>query len=229
MKILLVTMGMDIGGAETHILELAKELKRRGNEVFVASNGGEYVKELEDDNIKHITAPLNNKKPKNIIKSYKILKKLIKEKNIDLVHSHTRITSFICGILKRKLKFPYITTAHGVFKVTPLLRKLSDWGENVIAVSDDIKEYLVTNYNINPENIFVTVNGIDTEKFNKVVDYEDIEKEFSLNKNVNRIVNVSRLDEETITATENLLNIAEDLNEQVENLEIVIVGGRKCL
>ena len=47
MRILLVTMGMDIGGAETHILELAKELKRRGNEIYVVSNGGKYIEELE--------------------------------------------------------------------------------------------------------------------------------------------------------------------------------------
>ena len=49
MNILLVTMGMDIGGAETHILELAKELKRRKNKVFVVSNGGKYVEELEQN------------------------------------------------------------------------------------------------------------------------------------------------------------------------------------
>ena len=30
MKILMVTMAMDIGGAETHILELSRELKKRG-------------------------------------------------------------------------------------------------------------------------------------------------------------------------------------------------------
>ena len=58
MRILLVTMAMDIGGAETHILELAKELKRRGNEIFVASNGGKYVEELQKDGIEHIWAPL---------------------------------------------------------------------------------------------------------------------------------------------------------------------------
>ena len=72
MRILLVTMAMDIGGAETHILELAKELKRRGNEIFVASNGGKYVEELQKDGIEHIWAPLHNKNPKNMIKSYKI-------------------------------------------------------------------------------------------------------------------------------------------------------------
>ena len=225
MKILLVTMGMDIGGAETHILELAKELKRRGNDVFVVSNGGKYVKELEDSKIEHIYAPLNNKKIKNVITSYKTLKKIIKEKDIDLVHSHTRISSFICGILKKKLKFPYVTTAHWTFKVTPLLKVITDWGENVVAVSEDIKEYLIKNYGINPENIFVTVNGIDTEKFSKDIDYVDIKKEFDLKDNTNRIVYISRLDESRALVAKQLVNIAEDLDKQIENLEIVIVGG----
>ena len=40
MKIFMATMGLDIGGAETHIVELSKELKARGHEVVIASNGG---------------------------------------------------------------------------------------------------------------------------------------------------------------------------------------------
>ena len=32
-------MGLDIGGAETHVAELSKELKRRGHNIVVASNG----------------------------------------------------------------------------------------------------------------------------------------------------------------------------------------------
>ena len=38
-KILMITMGLDIGGAETHIVELSKELKRRGYDILVASSG----------------------------------------------------------------------------------------------------------------------------------------------------------------------------------------------
>ena len=45
-KILLALMKLDIGGAETHVVELAKELKRRGYEVFIASNGGAYEAEI---------------------------------------------------------------------------------------------------------------------------------------------------------------------------------------
>ena len=40
MKILMATMGLDIGGAETHIVELAKELKHQGHDVAIISNGG---------------------------------------------------------------------------------------------------------------------------------------------------------------------------------------------
>lgn len=225
MNILLVTMGMDIGGAETHILELAKELKKRKNNVYVVSNGGKYVEELKQNEIEHIYAPLHNKKPNNMVKSYKILKKTIADKKIDLVHSHARIPSFICGKLHKKMKFPFVTSAHWTFKVTPLLKMMTNWGENVVAVSEDIKEYLIKNYGIEDSKIFVTVNGIDTDKFSKGIDYASIEEEFKLNKNARRIVYISRMDESRALVARQLIDIAKDLNEKIENLEIVIVGG----
>ena len=70
MKVLLATMGLGIGGAETHIIELAKGLKKKGIDVVVTSNGGQYVKELEEAKIKHYNVPMHNKKISNVIKSY---------------------------------------------------------------------------------------------------------------------------------------------------------------
>lgn len=225
MNILLATMGMDIGGAETHILELAKELKRRNNNVYVVSNGGKYVDELNENGIEHIWAPLNNKNPDNMIKSYNILKKIINDKKIDIVHSHSRISSFICGILQKRMKFPFVTSAHWTFKVTPLLKAMTNWGQCTIAVSEDIKEYLIKNYGINSDNIIVTVNGIDTEKFSNAVDYSDVEREFKLNKESRRIVYISRMDESRALVARQLINISKNLNDRIKELEIVIVGG----
>ena len=45
-KVLMALMGMEIGGAETHVLELCKELKKQGLDIYVASNGGVYEAEL---------------------------------------------------------------------------------------------------------------------------------------------------------------------------------------
>lgn len=226
MKVLLATMGLGIGGAETHIVELAKGLQRRGIEVIVASNGGAYVHELEQANIKHYNVPMHNKNIGNVIKSYKILKEIIKNEKIDVVHGHARIPSFICALLKRKMKFPFVTTAHWTFDTSHGLKHITKWGDKTIAVSEDIKKYLLENYKkVKEENIFVTVNGIDTEKFCKEADYNDILTEFNIDNNKQKIVYISRLDESRALVARQLIDITKDLYNHNNNIEIVIVGG----
>ena len=61
MKILMATMGLGIGGAETHIVELSKELTHQGHQVVIVSNGGVYVPEVEAAGIRHYEAPLNRR------------------------------------------------------------------------------------------------------------------------------------------------------------------------
>ena len=128
-------MQLNIGGAETHVVELAKELKSRGFNVVVTSNGGVYVKELEDAGIKHYIVPLQNKNPLNVIKAKRLLENIIKEEKIDIVHAHARIPAFILGRLHRKMKFPFFTTAHWVFTTKYGLKYITDWGEKTVAVS----------------------------------------------------------------------------------------------
>ena len=59
--IAMLCMSLNIGGAETHIYELAKELRREGNDVTVFSKGGVYVPSLEEADVRHINAPLHSK------------------------------------------------------------------------------------------------------------------------------------------------------------------------
>ena len=82
MKVLMVTMRMDIGGAETHILELCRAFVRRGISVSVASSGGVYVTELEKLGIPHITLPLAQKTPSALLKASRGLSALFKRKNL---------------------------------------------------------------------------------------------------------------------------------------------------
>ena len=142
MKILMALMGMEIGGAETHVLELATDLKNKGYDVIVTSNGGVYVKELEDVGIKHIKLPLHTKKPSAMIKSFFGLKKIIKEEKPDIVHSHARIPSFILGLLNKFVRFNFVTSAHWVFNTSGILKYITTWGSRSVAVSEDIKKYL---------------------------------------------------------------------------------------
>ncbi len=224
-NILLSLMQLNIGGAETHVVELAKELKRKGYNVIVTSNGGVYVKELEDAGIKHYRAPLQNKKPLNMLRAAMLLKRIIRNEKIDIVHSHARIPSFILGKLRKFMRFPFVTTAHWVFNVGYGLKYITDWGEKTVAVSEDIKTYLMDNYNIPEGDINVTINGIDTDKFSPDTDCSDIKAELDIKDGDNVITYVSRLDESRSLAAKRLIEAIPVIDGQIEKLKVIIIGA----
>ncbi len=224
LNILMTTMQMGFGGAETHIYELACALTKNGHTVTVASAGGKYAEMLEKQGVRHVTLPLASKNPAAVLKAYNGLKKLIRSERFDLVHAHARIPAFVCGLLQKKLRFPFVTTAHWVFKVTPLWKRLANWGDAQMAVSEDIKQYLIDNYAQPADNIFVTVNGINTEVFSPAADAETVKTELGLSESRHRIVTVSRMDESRGMAQLCLAKTAERLLETYPDLEIVVVG-----
>lgn len=224
-SILMALTRFDIGGAETHVLELSLELQRMGYRVVVVSNGGVYEENLKEAGIKHYKIPLHLKTPVAMAKSLSLLKKVIKEEKIDIVHAHGRIPAFLCGILRKCMRFTFVTTAHWVFDTSHGLKYLSNWGEKVMAVSVDIKKYLMDNYGTNPSDIYVTINGIDTNKFCKTADAKSVIEEFSLSETSKKIVYISRMDEDRAQVAFELSEIAPELVKINPELEIVIVGG----
>ncbi|MDR1210085.1 MAG: polysaccharide pyruvyl transferase CsaB [Clostridiales bacterium] len=224
-KVLMALQGMEIGGAETHVLELSKSLKSRGADVYVASKGGAYVPELEAAGIRHFTVPLNSRGPRSMIASYFALERIIRENGIKLVHAHARIPAFLCGMLQKRLHFRFVTTCHCEFYISPLLKLLSNWGEKQLAVSEDLKTYLASNYGVPEDGIDITINGIDTEKFSPGTDGSRVALEFGLAKDKRRIVYVSRLDKGNCSVAYALLQCVEELHQLVPKIELVVVGG----
>jgi glycosyltransferase involved in cell wall biosynthesis len=228
-NILLTTMSLGIGGAETHIVELAKGLKKEGYHVVVASNGGVFVKDLEVYGIRHYTVPLHNKRPDNVYKAYKMLQQIVLDEKIDLVHAHARIPGFICNMLHKKMNFAFVTTAHGTWKTTGGLKYITRWGQKTIAVSQDVKKYLLDNYKIDEDNIKITINGVDTERYSPDVDYSMLMKEFNLSQDNFKVVYVSRIDKDREDILNNILQMLPKLIAEVKNLQFFIVGGGSIL
>ena len=224
-KVLIATMSLGIGGAETHIIELVLELNRRGVEVAVASNGGVYVSDLNKAKIPHYTVPMHRRSPGCMLRSYFAMRKIINREKPDVVHAHARIPGFICGLINKTKRFNFVTTAHWVFDISGGLRYLTNWGQKTIAVSEDIKHYLTHNYGIPSDDIFVTINGVDTEKFSPSISPDNIVSEFNIDSKRPVICNVSRLDENAAAATRVLLEIAPELHERVPGVQLIIVGG----
>lgn len=223
-NILMAQMSMDIGGAETHILELSAELVKRGYGVFVASQGGAFVPELEAAGVRHFQVPLHRKNPSSLLTSYRLLKEIIQSERIELVHAHARIPGFVAGKLCRRMKIPFVTTAHWVFETGHGLKYLTDWGQETIAVSEDIKRYLMEEYHLPEEQIVVTINGINTDRFSKDISFGEISAELHLKKDAFRIVHISRLDQSRADVAFLLLKAFPRIRQEIPQAELVIVG-----
>ena len=223
-KVLMTLMGLNIGGAETHVLELSKALKKRGVDVYVASNGGVYVKELLENDIKHFNIPLHNKHIGNIFHAYGALKKIIRENNIKLVHAHARIPAFICGLLQKKLGFTFVTTVHLDFNASFPWNFLSRWGEGSLAVSEDLKKYLINIYHIPAEQILLTVNGVNTDRFAPGETDSGLSEELRLNPGGPCIIHVSRMDRKVNNITYKLMDAVGIVRRKFPDTELIIVG-----
>ena len=231
MKILMALNGLEIGGAETHVVELSKEIVRRGHEVVMVSAGGVYQQEVEDAGITHYKVKLTSRSPKDISASKKQLKNIIEAEKPDIVHAHARIPGFLLDAIHKENKksFVFVTTAHWTFDTSFLVKSLTRWGDKTLAVSDDLKKYLLKYYpEVKEDNIYISINGIDGRKFSKDTDGSRVAKEFSLTEGARRIVYVSRLNPAVCAPAYGLIEKIRDLNEAVPGIEILIVGDGDC-
>ena len=163
MNILLCTTRMGIGGAETHVLTLARKLTELGHRVLVLSSGGILENELGRYGIPHGHLPLDRKNPLSLRKNRRGILSAVRDFSPDIIHAHGRIPAFVCGSLRRKKGFPpVVTTVHGMYDASFYKKHLSFWGERSIAVSEDIRDYLCGRYGLKGERTEVIPNGVET-------------------------------------------------------------------
>jgi len=225
-NIVILTMGLEIGGAETHIVELAGALRNKGHKVTIFSNGGAFLDQLQRMDINHVSAPMNNKRLSSLIRSYKILRDFCKDEptKVSVIHSHTRITNFIAHLICRRFKIPMVTTVHFNFKINFFTKMFSKWGTRSLAVSEDLRQYVANGYGVDPNKVRITVNGINLKTFSKQSN-PTLRKEYGLNRDHKVILCVSRIDTGACENVFRFLQSAEEIFKSVPQARIIIVGN----
>jgi polysaccharide pyruvyl transferase CsaB len=215
MNILLCTASLEYGGAETHVCELASGLVALGHRVTVASPGGALAASLSGE-VKHIRLPRFSRRLRDLIRSSRAIRKLLRRGGFNIVHAHARRPAYICRKYTKKYGCGFVVTAHALFKMTPALRRLSAWGERTIAVSEDIKQLLVEECGVYPGHITVIPNGIDTRRFAPRGAAAPLAR---------RILFVSRMDPDCSLTAQLLCRIAGRLSGEFPDVKITLVGG----
>lgn len=224
LTVLLALMALDAGGAETHVISLAKQLKKRGINVIVASHGGRLTKNLNEYNIRHYTLPLDRKSPISLVQSVRGLTRIVKDNDVDIIHAHARIPAWISQWVTSFTGCPYITTSHGIYSTRWGMGFLTTWGEKIIAVSDDVREHLIKNFKVKPDKIYVIPNGIDLDKFNPETCSLAVERELGITRHDHRIVYISRLAGARGEIALRLIESLPEIEKDFPRTKLVVVG-----
>jgi glycosyltransferase involved in cell wall biosynthesis len=223
MKILMIIDSIDIGGAETHLINLVEALKKHGYESFVTSSGGIYEEELKSENIDHYKLPINSKNPFHLCLTLIKLRRYVKENAIDLIHAHGRMPAFIGALLSKLTGVHFITTAHAKVEANSFYKYITTYGEFVISVSEDIKNHIMKAFEVDEEIIKIIPNGINTTKFRK--NERDIEliRSLDFSPDAIRIMVVSRMDGKLGQIAIDLVRHFKKISSK-HPLELIVVG-----
>ncbi|MFL0163639.1 glycosyltransferase family 4 protein [Candidatus Clostridium helianthi] len=176
MNILYLNNEMTIGGVAKCILKLSKEFIR-SNTIFIASkDGGALLPEFEKIGIRNISLnDIENKTPYNIISNIIKIIYIVKKNNIDIIHSHHRMTTLLAKIVSKFIGVRVIHTQHLCIEDKFKLTNVSLKNVNTITVSEAAKRILIRKSKLDEKNIITVYNTIETECKNKVVDSELLE------------------------------------------------------
>ncbi|MDM8533803.1 glycosyltransferase [Clostridiaceae bacterium HSG29] len=223
MKILMIIDSIDIGGAETYLVNLVEALKRHNYNSFVVSSGGIYEQVLIQEGIESYKLPVNSKNPLNLMKSIFNIVKYVKANEIDIIHAHGRMPAFIGNIVSKLVGVHFITTAHAKVEANSIYKYITTYGEFVISVSEDIKKHIVKEFNIAKNIIEIIPNGININKFKNSDKDNELIESLNLSKDVIRIMIVSRMDGELGQIA---IDLVEKFNKIKSNafLELIVVG-----
>lgn len=231
LRVLQVTRFLNIGGLETVVMRLSKQLVKEGLEVDILCLCGvdkEYIKELEGLDI---TIYSILKKGRWDFYFFKRVAEFIRTEQYDIVHAHSgcflyaAIFSKMAGIKKT------FFTAHGIPIFTAFRYRVEDnlaclLTKRVISVSSEIQQFMKSWLLCSSVKFVTIVNGIDTSLFRQVATLENkrrIRRKYNLPVKCKIIGSVGRL--EAVKNYEMLLYVVRILLDRgALDISCVVVG-----
>lgn len=232
LNVLHIIGGGTVGGAESFLYSLLRELikfKELNIEVCFLLNEGPFAEKIKQLGIKTYCLKLKN--GFDLFRALK-LRKLIKQRKYDIVHTHSSqpLVRLMVALSKPKATF---FTEHGSVLIQERGRRkleryyhrfMSSFIDLHIAVSNSIKEAITIKYGVPPDKIKVINTAIDMNNFRPTPVIPKTEQRQRLGLPLNRpiIGAVSRLSPEK--GIDHLLLATKSIAEKLPNCLCLIVG-----
>lgn len=118
LKILFFTNSLQLGGIETNLVRLARELCPMGHQVMGLTSGGVLLPEFEAAGARHIQVPLSSS-PGGAVAGVSTLRRVLAEECPDIVHCFSASTTPLAALTLRsrgraKSKIPLVASIMGL-------------------------------------------------------------------------------------------------------------------
>ncbi len=168
--ILQVIPHLSAGGAERTTIEIAEALKAAGATALVVSAGGRLEGELSragGELIKFDNAATKN--PLLMYLNAGVIAKIIRTRNVSLVHARSRAPAWSAMWAAQRMKVPFVTTYHGVYNAKSGFKRwynsIMARGDVVIANSGFTANHVRQQHPSAADRIVTIARGVDVAKF----------------------------------------------------------------
>jgi len=173
-SLLYVIDGLEFGGGERVFLQLASNLRKRYRVVVASKTNGPFASELNKLGIELLSV---NMSKQLTFKPIRQLRNIIRQNDINLVHSQGARADFFARLASRGTNAPHIicTVAMPVegFEVGPwrrriyrLMDQLSErYVDRFVVVSDVLKKTLTVGRSIDAQRVVRIYNGIELDQY----------------------------------------------------------------
>jgi glycosyltransferase involved in cell wall biosynthesis len=223
MNILQITGNFYSGGAQKIVLNLSNELSKRGYNITLCVKGRGNLGPILDDVDVNI---ISRRGILDINALYKICR-LIKKKNVDIVHGHLAGSS-LYGIIAAKITGKkFVITIHGggslsKVKLLYLYKLISHFSDRVVVVSEQIRKEYSIKTRVRPDKIIIIENGIAGSKVKTLSNSLSKRKELNLTPDVSIIGTVGNISH--VKGHDILINAFEKVVKAYRDARLVIVG-----
>ncbi len=160
---------LEAGGSEQAAVEIAEAVAGAGANALVATEGGRMATALTEAGGELIALPMASKNPMAMLANARRLARLIKQRNVSLVHGRSRAPAWSALIAARLTGRPFVTTYHGAYgSVGPFknfYNSVMARGDLVIANSRYTADLIAERHRVPPERVRVIYRGVDLDKF----------------------------------------------------------------
>ena len=182
LNILQIVPQLKIGGVERGVIDLFRYLNQKKIKNYILCENFSYDLFSKTEIDKIISCePLKFKDLTNYFNLNRLLKKIIIEKKINLIHIASRAPALIFyRLLKHTPEIKYISSFHNPYSGSFIKKYYNSFllkGNNVICNSHFTKEFILNNFNISNKKLIAIPRGIDLKYFNpKIFDQRNLNK-----------------------------------------------------